>query len=65
MKDILRSPFDCAVESNNRVRRDERSCPWLSRHDLELDVMRIENQLLDVNIAIAERFFRFGFRGVK
>ena len=28
-------------------------------HDLELDVMRIDDQLLDVNVAVPESLFRF------
>ena len=31
----------------------------LVRDDLELDVMRIDDQFLDVNVAVAESLFRF------
>ena len=34
----------------------------LVRHDLELDVMRIDDQLLDVNVAVPESLFRFRLR---
>ncbi len=34
-------------------------------HDLELDVVRIDDQLLDVNVAVPKSLFRFGARGVK
>src|SRR5207302_1666868 len=37
----------------------------LVRHDLEFDVMRIDDQLLDVNRAVPESFLRFHPRVVK
>src|SRR5205085_7964358 len=39
--------------------------PVLVRHDLELDVVRVDDQLLDVKRAIAESFYRFVARGDK
>ena len=34
-------------------------------HDLKFDVMRIDDQFLDVNVAVAESLLRFRARGVK
>ena len=34
-------------------------------HDLKLDVMRVDDQFLDVNLGVPESFFRFRSRAVK
>ena len=34
-------------------------------HDLKLDVVRVHDQLLDINVGVAERFLRFHPRAVK
>ena len=34
-------------------------------HDLKLDVVRVNDQLLDVNLGVAESLFRFHPRAVK
>jgi len=53
---ILRSLSGYAAEWSNRVRRDERLCPWLSGNNLKFDVMRIDDELLDINLIISESF---------
>ena len=40
-------------------------CAVLIGHDLKLDVVRIDDELLDVNVAVSESFLRFAARGVK
>ena len=39
--------------------------PVLIGHDLKFDVMRIDDQLLDVDLAVSESFLRFRARSVK
>ena len=34
-------------------------------HDLKLDVMRVDDQLLDINLGVPESFLRFRSRAVK